>query len=318
MSSDIITRSVVGGPMTLTLGKPVGQHFDKPRSATALRWEDGHWVGQGVGVIPRMPKIWRFSGPQTFRLPTRVNGRAFGIRAAFGAGAFVILALGAGAGLMLRHSAETSAALPIAAPAAELSGVKVVTTAYEPTSDVRGPVQALPIVAAMARTEPAPLGAAASVPAALPVPAPAPLAGAMPASLPAAAPSVAKAAPVKGVTAPSAEAQPKLPAVVLDEVASAPIKPTAQPNALSKPAAAIAKPDLAHKAPIAATPPLAQRGTGLVAITPDGKFALFTNPKTRLPEQFKVGDQLPGGETVRNIYHEEGKVLTSSKEYHLD
>jgi hypothetical protein len=45
---------------------------------------------------------------------------------------------------------------------------------------------------------------------------------------------------------------------------------------------------------------------------------VFTNPKTRLPEQFKVGDQLPNGETVRSVDYKEGRVLTSSKEYSLE
>ena len=55
-----------------------------------------------------------------------------------------------------------------------------------------------------------------------------------------------------------------------------------------------------------------------MAITPDGKIALFTNPKTRLPERFKVGDKLPSGETLKSIDTSSGKVVTDSKEYVLE
>ena len=48
------------------------------------------------------------------------------------------------------------------------------------------------------------------------------------------------------------------------------------------------------------------------------KVAVFTNPKTKLPQQFKIGEQLPGGDTIRSIDAKEGKVVTSMKEYSLD
>jgi hypothetical protein len=67
-----------------------------------------------------------------------------------------------------------------------------------------------------------------------------------------------------------------------------------------------------------AAPPALPRGAGLVAITPDGNLAVFSNPKTRLPEQFRVGDQLPNGETLRSIDAKEGKVITNAKEYPLE
>jgi hypothetical protein len=62
----------------------------------------------------------------------------------------------------------------------------------------------------------------------------------------------------------------------------------------------------------------AQAGSGLVAITPDGKLAVFTNPKTQLPQQFTLGEQLPGGDTIRFIDAKEGKVVSSTKEYSLE
>jgi hypothetical protein len=71
-------------------------------------------------------------------------------------------------------------------------------------------------------------------------------------------------------------------------------------------------------APAAAAKPAQPRGMGLLAIAPDGKSAAFTNPKTRLPEQFKIGDQLPSGETVRSIDLKGGRVVTNAKEYGLE
>jgi hypothetical protein len=62
----------------------------------------------------------------------------------------------------------------------------------------------------------------------------------------------------------------------------------------------------------------AARTAGLVAITPDGKMAVFTNPATKLPQPFKVGDRLPSGETLRSIDAKEGKVVTTSKDYSLE
>jgi len=72
------------------------------------------------------------------------------------------------------------------------------------------------------------------------------------------------------------------------------------------------------KEPAKEPPKVRSGGSGLVAITPDGKIALFTNPKTRLPERFKVGDKLPSGETLKSIDTSSGKVVTDSKEYVLE
>lgn len=68
----------------------------------------------------------------------------------------------------------------------------------------------------------------------------------------------------------------------------------------------------------AAAPAAGKAAAGLIAITPDGKMAVFTNPSTKLPQPFKVGDQLATGETIRSIDAKDGKVITSSKEYSLD
>lgn len=56
----------------------------------------------------------------------------------------------------------------------------------------------------------------------------------------------------------------------------------------------------------------------LVALTPDGKSAIFADPTTRLPTQFKIGQRLPNGETLVGVSVTTGKATTSSKEYTLD
>jgi hypothetical protein len=109
---------------------------------------------------------------------------------------------------------------------------------------------------------------------------------------------------VKGGTeAPKAKEEPKPSAMILDE--QNPVK-----DAKTAP-----KPDLVAK-PEAM--PDAKVGSGLVALTPDGKYALFTNPKTRLPEKFAVGDKLPSGEVLKSIDKNAGKATTDSKEYRLE
>lgn len=129
-------------------------------------------------------------------------------------------------------------------------------------------------------------------------------------STPVAAPSPPKAAPVTVAVAAAPAAAP------------APTKPSTGP-ATAPVAAGVAKLAPAHPAASAPAPvptekPAAEHGTGLIAITPDGKLAVFTNPKTRLPQQFKIGDQLPGGDIVRSIDAKAGKVVSSSKEYSFE
>lgn len=130
----------------------------------------------------------------------------------------------------------------------------------------------------------------------------------------------ARQAPSTPVAAPL---PPKAaPVTVAVAAAPAPTKPSTGP-ATAPVAAGVA--NLAPAHPAAAAPgtvptakPAAEHGTGLIAITPDGKLAVFTNPKTRLPQQFKIGDQLPGGDIVRSIDAKTGKVVSSSKEYSFE
>jgi len=304
MSNDLITRLVVGEPTKICLGKPVGQRLHSGHENPALRWKEV----TSVGRTPRLPSLFRRTPPKTFKLPTRrlaavVPGR----RTAWTVAAVVLVALGAGVGVLWR--APNSGFLPIAPAGQQDHGqaqaVKILSAPYTPhqqetTTSAAAtslmPIPGLPIAAADSGPENASSGpiqvSAAATAAAMPSPA-----------------RTAEKPP--GKKEQPANQQQKPPAVVLDEVA--PQRPAPAPQIVAK-ATPAAKPDAPAKAPPAAAP----RGTGLVAITPDGKSAVFTNPKTRLPEQFKVGDLLPGGETIRSIDNNSGKVLTSSKEYHLD
>lgn len=115
---------------------------------------------------------------------------------------------------------------------------------------------------------------------------------------PAKAPSAPAAAPASLVPAKPAAVPAALPVVI----AKAPPTPVVAPA----------------PTPAPASKPAAEQGAGLIAITPDGKLAVFTNPKTRLPQQFKIGDQLPGGDIVRSIDPKAGKVVSSTKEYIFD
>lgn len=300
MSNTLITRLVVGEPSKIRLGKPVGQSTRSADDKNALRWKEGAWVGQ---TTPRLASLFRRSPPKTFKLPTRRLAAVQVRKTAWVAAAVVLVAVGAGLGTLLR--APNAGFLPIAPAAQQDHGlpVKIVNAPYSPhqqdsmgTAAATTPIPGLPIALAQG-------GGGEGHPSTAPN---------QVAPISAPTPSPAKKAAKPPAKERPAEQQQKPSAVVLDEVA--PQRPASAPHVASKPSTPAVKTDAPAKALVVAAP----RGTGLVAITPDGKSAVFTNPKTRLPEQFKVGDKLPGGDTIRSIDNNSGKVLTSSKEYHLD
>lgn len=129
---------------------------------------------------------------------------------------------------------------------------------------------------------------------------------------PAAVPIQQKPAQTASPPAQTKPAQPSQPA-------SGAQQPVKAATPVAAPAAAVpaqaAQPGQAKPAQEAAPAP--RTSGGLVAVTPDGKIALFTNPSTRLPERFSVGDKLPSGETIKSI-DKSGKVVTNAKEYKLE
>ena len=46
----------------------------------------------------------------------------------------------------------------------------------------------------------------------------------------------------------------------------------------------------------------------MVDIAKDGSYVLITNPRTRLPERFTVGQKIFSGETIQKIDAAAGKV----------
>lgn len=311
MSDEIITRLVVGEPMTVTLGRPVGQRLNAGAKTAALRWKDGAWVENTSA------KLTKALGPRTFQVPLKriaagaSASRKYGVVAVASVAA---ISIGVAAAMLWRSQGESS--LPIApAVAASPGTVKVVTAPYapEPRNDRALPIAPLPVAS--------PVMEGGSVGADGPLPRPAPqIARSAPSTTVAStqpkAAGAAKASPP--AKSQKDEQAPRVPAVLLDDPAPAAAQ-RAGPAAVAvaKPAATTSNPAVAAK-PDQANKPPAARGSGLVAITPDGKSGVFTNPKTRLPEQFKVGDQLPNGETVRSVDYKEGRVVTSSKEYTLE
>lgn len=211
--------------------------------------------------------------------------------------------------------------LPIApAPAPDDGGaVRVVSAPYAPEAEAPSPA------ASGTAPNPSPAPAAAEQAVARQYPVAPVVAPAAPVASAASAPSARLPAPPPvSVHAHATPAKPKdasqaaqvRPAVVLDE-ATPVVGPVARPASLVASSAKAAPSSAKVEAPVATRPPVT-RGSGLVAITPDGKSAVFTNPKTRLPVQYKVGEQLPGGDSIRAIDFKEGKVVTSTKEYSLD
>lgn len=308
MSDEIITRLVVGETMRVSLGVPVGQRIDAGAKTAALRWRDGGWV-ESTGS-----KLSKAMGPRTFQVPLQRIAAAKATvsrKHAFVAlASLAAISIGAAGALVWRNQAESSLPIARAVAAANPGAVKVVAAPYAPEPRIESalPIAPLPAANPVSETVPAAEG---------PLPRSLPLVVAStttPAAQPQPAAAKASPSPAKSKEEPAQ----RVPAVLLDD----PVPAAGQRPASPTPAAATAKPTANNpvatlKPEVTAKPPAA-RGTGLVAITPDGKSAVFTNPKTRLPEQFKVGDQLPNGETVRSVDYKEGRVLTSSKEYSLE
>ena len=338
MSQADITRLVVGEPFTLGMGRAVGQSIRSSDVSKSLQWRDGKWQGQ-KSLLSVLAKKKR---PKHLVLPAgagrRIRVNAWMIAALVGL---------AGTGIALGLLLKSSEALQAASGTPPATQALPLVQAMENVRTVDQPFQAQPSeafqVIEQAEGE-APTGAMPSLPilapagvgpaivssrpgASLPFVAPAP----MPTPIGAIPESTSERATARAEPRPStkpAKEESKPPAVILDEMEEKP-RPTAaaKPEASSKPAREVTKPTvLASAAPAAAptapsTAPAAPAlvpARGLIAITPDGKSAVFTDPATRLPKQFKVGDKLTSGETIKSIDAAQGKVTAGTKEYSLD
>jgi hypothetical protein len=333
MSQADITRLVVGEPFTLGMGRAVGQSLRSSDVSKSLQWRDGKWQGQKslLAVLSKKKQ------PKYLVLPSGASSR-LRLKAWVIAGFVGLAGTGVALGLLLqsREAPLASNAQPAEAqalplvqalenvrivdqpfPAAPAESLQVIQTA-EGVAPTAGTLS-LPILS------PGGVGTTtASAGASLPFVAPAP----MPTPIGPAPELTSERSSTRAEARPSAKPtkeEPKPLAVILDEMdekpkptpgvksestakTSQPVKPAAVPSAAAAPATVPPAP-----AATALTP-----ARGLIAITPDGKSAVFTDPATRLPKQFKVGDKLNSGDTIKSIDAAQGKVIAGTKEYSLD
>jgi hypothetical protein len=115
---------------------------------------------------------------------------------------------------------------------------------------------------------------------------------------------------------PAASEPAPRPALVLDAAAEQAQHASVAESADAASVVPIRQSAALVRASVRAAVPKSTRG--LIAITPDNQLAVFTNSRTGLPQQFHVGDSLPGGDLIRAIDGQQGKVITSAGEYRLD
>ncbi len=301
-----ITPLVIGDPRALVLG----------RRAALLSAAPMH-AGAGANAT-----AWRAALQRAANWPRHGQVLAGGLVAVLLV-TMLLLALAA-----LRTPPRLSSELPVRPASFTAPAVRVVTTAY---------AAALPVATAALPTEPeaAPKADASSAMPPLPFSPPPPAALALSATpaVPSAArvpaPRVRERMPPMAKVQVPVRQQPKAEeplraGVVLDEAearaergppadasetlaTSASVVPVTQSASLARAAGAGG-----------AGRPVPEPASGLIAITPDSRFAVFTNPRTGLPQQFHIGDPLPGGDTIRSIDGGRGKVFTSGREYSLD
>ena len=316
MENDCITNLVVGQSMTVPLGVPVGQNISSAEVSGSLRWNGGSWTVQ-QGILDRV-KMALHKSPTRLTLPfvgtpaaTKLESKNRTLRiAAFAIGGAVFLALGmflspVELNLMQRNAAPIPDDLSVVpkADGAKDAKVEAVRSVDEPwirpaqdQTQSTGVGVIIPVVPGSLTSPNVSAAEGRTTALALPTPLPAlePIKAAP-------APAQRTATDVKPVDKKAAEA------VILDVEAAPPAAkaqttPVAQVNT-GKPAVKDSP-----KNPNA----------GLVALTPDGKSAVFANPTTRLPEKFGIGEKLPSGETLRSIDANTGTVKTDAREYRLE
>lgn len=339
MSQADITRLVVGEPFTLGMGRAVGQSLRSSDVSKSLQWRDGKWQGQ-KSLLSVLAKKKR---PKLLVLPAGA-GRRLRLNAWVIAALVGLAGTGVALGLLLQSREAPMNATAQPTPAQALPFVQAaenVRTVDQPftgspveptaafqviqTAEGEAPtagVPSLPILApAGVDTATASTRAGSSLPFVAPAPMPTPI-GSAPETTSERSTARAEARP----PAKPAKEEPKPPAVLLDEMvekptAAAPAKPEAPskaPSVATKPTVVANAAATPAAAPSAASPAALAPARGLIAITPDGKSAVFTDPATRLPKQFKVGDKLTSGDTIKSIDAAQGKVIAGTKEYSLD
>lgn len=317
MSNTDITRLVVGEPFQKALGSPVTQQGiapDMPAGST-LRWVNGRWERDTKSLeehlrglkLPSPSSIKLRAGrPRWMKLPQGPVARfVVQVAIAFVLGLPLALYFATSDPTVQPESPEpTVSDLPLEPrQTQESTGIREVNSSYTPPSDepLAGDEQ-------VGRVTPTPVQAA-------PINAPGQATRVVVPTIPPRnepqrkepeQPKVA-AAPSASHRAPREEPKQQAPAPVILDVDV----PREQPKTSN----------VGSQMP----PPVEQRTAqpaqprfALVAVLPDGKTALFTDPQTRLPVQYKVGDKLTNGEIVKVIDAKAGKVTTDKKIYVLE
>jgi hypothetical protein len=311
MSNPNITRLVVGESIPLSMGVPVGQDLGQAEVSNTLRWRNGRWESN-VGILDKVKQSLTNTS-NVLQIPATKSAKTFKIanpKLIVGAavGLIVCTALIYGALRYTRQASDAFAVVPDANTSAidqKAAAVRTVDApwirpATEPTA-APGPDSGVPVVSGSlvgGQGTPAPDRIV------VPVQTASPAQEAPKAVLP----QDRKPVDVKSPEIKPANKKPGSPeAVILDMEPAAAVKAKEAPSVVIN----------GTKSPVKDAPKRVI-GAGLVAVTPDGKAALFTNPATRLPEKFGIGDKLPSGETVRSIDAKTGVVNTDTKEYRLE
>lgn len=329
MSNTDITRLVVGEPFQKSLGSPVTQQgvaADMPAGST-LRWVDGRWERDAKSLeehlrslkLPSPSSIKLRAGrPRWLKLPQAPAVRfAVEVAIAFLIGLPLALYFArpqpnslpdetvSSASELPGEPVSSASELPLEPrQAEETTGIREVNSSYTPPTEEApipdeqdGRVTPTPVQPAKinapgkparvvvptipARNEPQRKEAEQPKPVAKPQP------------------------PVKTPTKETKPQQESAPVILdVDVVREQPRSPNV---------AAKLPPQMEQRAAQPTPTRLA-----LVAVLPDGKTALFTDPQTRLPVQYKVGDKLTNGETVKSIDSKAGKVTTDKQIYVLE
>ena len=314
MNNQNITRLVIGESIPLSMGVPVGQVLGNTEVSDTLRWRDGRWETNS-GILDMVKKSLT-KPPNVLQLPTTkpVNTFKFsaltkGLKLASGV-VIALIVCTAAIYTVLRYNKPSADAFAVV-PDARSDAVRTVDEPWiRPAPEQPAPVDAgtaIPVVPDNLNATVVEKLGVTSVQA----PAEVPKAVQPPQNAPTAKPK------------PDDKKPEMKPAVILDiEPAAAKTKvkevPGVQTNGVKPPVKEASVVQTTVAKPQVKEVPKQVTGSGLVAVTQDGKVALFTNTATRLPEKFRVGDKLPSGEVIKSIDANAGIVKTDAKEYRLE
>ncbi len=286
------TKTIVGAPRQFTLGVPSASIGEPVWANTVTSDESGRFMASaGAWWSSKLAPVAR---SMTQRLQT-LRGRHWAFLAA---------------GLVVAGVALVGARIGQAPAAASAVAGGVVLEAAQPLEEAKAfPIQ--PATDAEPKTvaitmQNTPFAASSPLPKSIQPPAPPTTVQLPPAPAkpgPAVAPQAAKGTDKEVATsllimdgAGAAKTDDKRVVEAPSRVAAAPVVAPAPSKPASAPVAA------------AAPPKVDEPKVTVVDIARDGSYVLITNPRTRLPERFGVGQKIFSGETVQKIDAAGGKV----------